>query len=117
MDRERRKDQRAVLRLPVRYRVLGASMDIWYTGTVENISAGGVNLMTEQVLEGQDEVELEVTLPSRKNPYLLKGQVVSAHSAPSDIFAYGVSFTDAGTSDRFEVESLVRFLLPRRSSE
>lgn len=114
--RERRKDPRAALRLPIRYRMVGASMNIWYPGTIENLSAGGVNLVADQILEGGDEVELEVTLPGRQNPYLLKGQVVSECSSSFGAFAYGLAFIDTGTGCRLELDNLVRFLTSKRAS-
>ena len=115
MDRERRKDPRAVLQLQVRYRVLGASLDVWYAATVENISAGGVKLVTDQLLEEGSSVEVEIILPSRKDPYILRGSVVSEHPASLGRLEYGITFMDAAVGDRLEFENLVRFLTPHRS--
>ena len=59
MDAERAT--RVLLRLPVRYRVVGATD--WREGKTENISRSGVLFLADDLIAVDSEVELSFTLP------------------------------------------------------
>jgi hypothetical protein len=74
MDAERAT--RVLLRLPVRYRLVGAAD--WREGKTENISRSGILFLADDLIAVDSEVELSFTLPEDVGPasILCRGRVV-----------------------------------------
>ena len=111
MGTERREFERADLHVPVRYRPLQEMVDLWYLGTILNISASGLRLLVEEAVEVGARMECEVAFPGRADPYTLFGEVVSELRARPKSYEYGIVFVDVTPDKQAEIDELVQFLM------
>ena len=107
---ERRKDQRVTMPFAITFRFEGDPMVVQRSATVRDFSAGGVRLATDQLLEPGSTLELHIILPVRREPYILKGQVVWAKESGHELSEYGVMFVEVNPGLQFELNDLVEFL-------
>ena len=112
MGKEQREFKRVDLHLPIQYRPAGGFASLWQQGTLVDISASGVRLATRELLECETKLECVLTLPIRKDPYVLLGIVVSEHPRPGQ-HEYGVAFMGVTPEKGEEIDELVRFLNKR----
>ena len=105
MGKERRGFGRARLDFSMRYKRVGALMDLWHRAALTDISAGGLRFATDELMDEGSKLEFEVILPIRKDPYLLIGRVVSEQEGE-----YGVVLLDVPPDKQVEVDELVEFL-------
>jgi Tfp pilus assembly protein PilZ len=74
-----------------------------------NLAAGGLRFACDRMIGEGDSLELRLTLPTRGEPYYLKGVVmwVTPLTVGADC---GVAFTDTSPDAQFELNELVEFL-------
>lgn len=112
---DRREFHRAGFQVAIAYKRIGALLETWQTGTMTDLSAGGLRFTTGDLIEQGAQLELKLVLPIRKDPYVLGGRVVSEQPADEGAIEYGVAFLDLKPDQQAEVDELVRFL--NRSQE
>jgi len=89
-------------------------MELWRTGTIVDLSAGGFRLTTTQVLDEDVKLEFEIRLPARAERYVLYGQIVWAKDIAADLKEYGVVLVDITPDNQAQLDELVQFLLKAR---
>jgi hypothetical protein len=89
-------------------------MELWRTGTIVDLSAGGFRLTTTQALDEGVKLEFEIRLPGRAGPYVLYGQIVWTKDIAVDLKEYGVELVDITPDNKAELDELVQFLLKAR---
>ena len=71
----------------------------------------------EELLDKGVRLEFHVALPTRKEPYLFRGQVVWSEPTAAELKKeYGVVFLDATPEKQAEIDELVEFLLKARGT-
>jgi len=113
MGEERRRGSRVELPLVIRYRPSQSLLGIWYTGTLLDLSVGGMRFSGGQPIEVGLKVDFQITLPQQKNPYFLAGEVVWDRQSDERVPEYGVSFGELSLTQCQEIEGLVNFLQKR----
>lgn len=111
---ERRKDPRATVWLPVRYRLLHESRVLWDNGTVTDFSAGGLRMLCDRMIERESQLEFELNPTKRETPYFLQGTVVWVKPSAAGCEC-GVMFTEVSPDQQFELDELVQFLLRKQA--
>jgi hypothetical protein len=112
MGNEQREFHRADLQLPIHYRLAGTLSGLWQHGTLVNLSAVGLRLATRELLELNARLEVEIVLPSRNNPCVFLGVVLSEQPVGGHT-EYGVAFEEVTLEKGQEIDELVRFLKTR----
>jgi len=111
---ERRKDPRAPVWLAARYHLVEEAPDLWYMGTITDLSAGGLRMAGDRRLEPGAKLDLEIALAHRPEPVRLKGEVVWVRSLASGS-EYGVMFIELSPDQQVELDELVQFLIQKRT--
>ncbi len=111
---ERRKDPRANVWLPVRYRLLPESRVLWDNGTVTDFSAGGLRLLCDRRIEPESQVEFELNPTKRERAYVLRGTVMWVKPSAAGCEC-GVMFIDVSPDQQFELDEIVQFLLRKQA--
>jgi len=94
--REKRKFIRFYISLKVRY-ILQREPKIEKTGITGDVSAGGIQLLTEERLEVGDKLELKFFIPEALNPAHLNGIVLwskEVSSGKKPTYSAGIEFRD-----------------------
>ena len=78
---ERRKSQRVPTEQPVTIRY-NREGNFEFTGISRDLSASGIFLYTESVLEDGAQVELTLTFPSQASPLHVRGRIVRVQRTP-----------------------------------
>lgn len=110
MVRERRKFYRAPHAFEVRYRLLDDLTTSWRTVTLVNLGAGGLRFRDSETLEKGALLELQLQLPSGREPLRLKGHVVWHQLHASGVNEVGVEFVDVAAQDQLHIDNVVQFL-------
>ncbi len=79
--REKRRFIRFEVSLKVNY-IIRKAKKIEKTGITKDVSAGGLQLLTEETLEQGSKIELKVFIPQALNPAHLKGIVLWSKEVP-----------------------------------
>lgn len=93
---------RAPLRLMVRVRPEGG---ISRSYNSKNLSAGGIFLLSDEPLEEETQVVLELYLPKTDKPIKLKGEVVWKQR--QDPSGFAVKFVDVSDAERSMLKALI----------
>ena len=116
-EQERRRDLRLGLEKPLtlRFRIKRSKgifkLRAKKTFRVENMSLGGISIelpplnqkQIDRVISGQDQLILELNIPSIKKPLRLPGKIAWLHkkdSSGNPIYVAGLSFEDLNARDR-----------------
>lgn len=110
MARERRKFYRVPHVFEVRYRLLNELTASWRTVTLVNLSAGGLRFRDSEMLEKEALLDLQLQLPSIREPLHLKGYVVWYQLQASGVNEVGVAFVDVTTQEQLQIDNVVQFL-------
>ena len=109
-----RKESRKFPRVPgsfeTKYRVCGDFTQSWHLAKTLDLSAVGIRLLADQLLEGNMTLEIQITLPSLYNPLFLNARVVWVKTAAPDMTECGVEFSDVSTEQKAQIDALVAFL-------
>jgi len=116
-DQERRRDLRLGLEKPLTFKFqIKSSKGVFKLQTkkafrVENMSLGGISVelpplsekQLEKVLNGQDQLILELNIPDIKKPLKLPGKIAWLHRKDhggKPVYIAGLSFDDLDPADR-----------------
>ena len=110
---ERRKDPRVGIPFAIKYRLVGKFLEMWNDGLMTDLSAGGVRCVSAQPLDRGDQVELQITLPNWREPFLCSGRIVWQKDSPAGP-EHGVSFMDVTPDKQIKIDELVQFLIKER---
>ncbi len=105
-----RQFDRAGMEVWMQFRTFGTLSEIWHLGTILDLSAGGLRFDTEELLEDETQLEFQVYLPVRKNPYQFAGKLLWAKPGQSGHTEYGVEFVRVSDRQRIDMDQLVEFL-------
>ncbi len=93
--KERRRFIRFETALKVRYIVQYQDPPVEKTGTTKNLTAEGIQVVTETPLSEGDSLELKIDLPKAPNPVHIYGSVVwseESKTAEGSIYNSGIKF-------------------------
>jgi c-di-GMP-binding flagellar brake protein YcgR len=107
---EQRRFSRVSQTLPVQYRPAGSLADIWRNGTLANISAVGIRLVTPEPLEVSEIVALELALPGAKESLSVRARVVWQQARGSGVTEHGLEFLDVSPEQQAAIDAFVEFL-------
>ena len=110
MGRERRNFSRADQPFAAKYRVLGDLMHGWCEVRTLNISAGGIRFRSDEPLERDTLLELQIKLPSHAEILLLRGRVSWGQTRASGVIEIGVEFLDVTSVQQAQIDSVIQFL-------
>jgi c-di-GMP-binding flagellar brake protein YcgR len=97
---------RASVALPTQYELVGRSGA--RTGTIKDMSGGGVRLVTEEDIQPGTVVEVRFTLGGDSAPRRARGRIVlSFFDASEKKYGHGVAFTGI---DRGDQEAIVQYI-------
>lgn len=102
---ERRRCQRVEAKIDVKYRLLKSS-GLNLAHSSKNISEVGIGILIYEILPVNTLMELEIAVPSDKNPLIIKGRVAwcdSSEQMDKDgrrVFLTGIEFIDADTKQK-----------------
>ena len=108
---ERRKYVRLQASVEVKYTVIGKPGTIKVSS--ENISAGGLCIITEEELAADTPLQLEIAIPDLKDPIHALARVVwqqkfeATAKQPKAYFNTGIEFTGISDFDRFNINRYV----------
>lgn len=114
MGDERREFDRVPVPMPMRFRVRGGFLRMWFDGLVEDLSAGGLRFTSLQLVDQDAMLEFQLILPDRMEPYVLTGQVLWVDAAKAGAFEYGAAFTNVTDGQQVFIDELVQFLKGRK---
>ena len=114
MGSEQREFRRADLAVPIRFRPSSALMELWQSGTLLDLSAGGFRFSTDQPIEVGTELDFQVHLPIRKDPHVFIG-LVRWEKPSGGIWEYGVTFGNVTMDQQVDIDRLVAFLTQKRA--
>ena len=111
MGRERREYDRAPFQVPMKFRRAGLLMELWHQGILTDLSAGGLRLVTQELLDLETRLEFQLLLPTQGASYVLLGTVVSEKQTNTGDSEYGVAFDDVTPDKQVIIDQLVEFLM------
>ena len=110
MVEDQRRFNRVKFPLSIRYRQVNVLADVWYTAKLVDLSAGGLRLLSAELLESGARLEFQIVLPIRQAPYFLSGLVIWEKSTDEGGSECGVEFINVTTEQRTELDWLVELL-------
>jgi len=113
MQTENRKFRR--ITVPCKISVSSSDGGKVFNCHTENISAGGIMIITEEELSSSSPVDLELSLWHSSKPLKCKGKVAWMNEVvPKEVkprlFNMGIEFVDISDSDRDAVSKFVNFI-------
>jgi len=112
--RDQRKFSRVGLPITIRHRQAGELMEMWSVGTLLDLSAGGLRFTSLKPIDQGTRLEFQIILPTRKEPYVLSGDILWEKKSEGGLLEYGVSFPDVNPDQQAELDELVQFLMKGR---
>ena len=113
MGQERRQFARVLHPFDVQYRRYGKLGETWQVVTTLNLSAGGTRFRSEDALDTDEILELQIELPGIRERLMLRGRVTWCHMQASGVTEHGVEFIDVTGEQRAQIDNLVHFLRKR----
>jgi uncharacterized protein (TIGR02266 family) len=110
---ERRDFGRVPVPFAIRYRIYGELGESWHEITTINISAGGMRFRTDDLLEVDSQLEVEISLPGSPTPLVVQGKVVWSQALGAGASENGVQFLNMTPQQREHIDSLVQFLVKK----
>lgn len=93
----------------VRYRVLGDLTHAWKIAVTIDLSATGAKFLVDSSVEKGMTLELQLILPSVRNPIIVSGRVIWS-KPEDDMVECGIEFESLSPDQRLEIDALVGFL-------
>jgi hypothetical protein len=110
MTSEQRREPRISKPFMVRYRAAGGGA-AWDAAPLRDLSCSGVRFLSARAFERGQALDLQLLLPTAKEPLVLGGEVMWAKAAPMDVFEIGVAFHGVSpAADRLLEEAVSRFI-------
>lgn len=110
MGSEQRRFPRITQSLDARYRTAGGFSESWQSVRTVDLSATGMRVRSEQLLELMVTLELRLQVPGLRQPMEVRGQVVRSQMLPSGVTEAGIDFLEMSLEQQQQVDELVRFL-------
>ena len=108
---ERRIFPRVDYPCPLKFRFAGELVELsWREGVVLNFGAGGLGFTTPQLVEEGSELAFRIYLPTRSEPYELRGRIIWSRDSADQLMEYGAEFVNVTPDKQVEIDELVRFL-------
>ena len=105
---EHRRDPRIVHGFLVRYR--RPSDRGWSVSPLRDLSSSGARFLSEQTFAVGTELDLQLVLPTTKEPLALQARVARVMPGPMDLAEYGVIFEVNAAAVQEIVTALAHFL-------
>jgi hypothetical protein len=106
MASDKRHFRRAGVSIPITFRP--ADLRHWLPGSLIDLSAGGLRFATPEVFQPDQELEFELTLPIRQQPFQMAGRVMWERTIPGGM-EYGVAFSNVSIDQQAQMDQLVMF--------
>ena len=108
--KERRKYVRLEASVEVKYKVIGKPGEI--KAFSRDISAGGLCIFTEEALDADTPLEVQIKIPDLKDPIHALGRTIwqkefKDEGGKQDVFRTGLEFTGISDFDRFNINRYV----------
>jgi len=110
MSREDRRFSRVPESFQVDCRRLGVFSEGWRKVATTDISAGGISFETEELFDLDESVEIQLTLPNFRTPFLIRGKVMRSHPRPKGTWEVALQFVEIKPEEQLQIDELVRFL-------
>lgn len=110
MTRERRRFFRVPIPFDAKYRFFGELTQGWRTVRTLNLSAGGMRFKSSDLLDVGGFVEVQIQLPSEREPLMLRGRIVWSQAQASGVTENGLEFLEATPQQQAKIDELVDFL-------
>ncbi|MBI4341606.1 MAG: PilZ domain-containing protein [Candidatus Omnitrophica bacterium] len=110
--RERRDFHRITQAIEGRYRASGHFGALGASMTLVNLSAGGLRFRSEEQLEKDALLEVEVKIPGFREPLIIKGRVAWSTLQASGVVETGVEFLNVSPDLRCQIDSVIQFFRP-----
>ena len=107
--RERRSFHRMDQVVEGRYRVSGHFSALGSAMTLLNFSAGGARFRSQEQLEKNTLLEIEVKISGLRDALHVKGYVVWSTLRASGVAETGVEFLDVSPDQQYQIDSIVQF--------
>jgi hypothetical protein len=107
---DQRQFRRVNLPITLRYRSPGELTEMWSVGTLLDLSAGGLRFTSLKPIEAGSRLEFQIVLSSRKEPYVLRAEILWEKQSPAGLLEYGGSFSDVTADQQAELDELIEFL-------
>ena len=109
MGDEQRQFDRVPQTFMVRCRPFGSLAAIWQSMFTLDVSAGGILLRSEMLVDPGDILDIALPIPGGKEQ-LLRGQVVRVKELGPGTFEYAVEFIKVSPDQQADIDQLVQFL-------
>lgn len=113
--KERRRDSRLAQPFQARYRLYGELTESWRTITTVNLSASGLRFRSPNLMEVGQELQLELALPSYREPLTIRGRIIWSQPMASGVVENGAEFVDMTPEQSIQIDGMVKFLLGGQS--
>lgn len=110
MTKERRSFPRVPQPFEARYRLTDEMGASWHAMTLVNISAGGVRFRTDQLIEQDTPLQIQVQLPGMREALVVSGHAVWSTLQASGVMEIGVEFLNVTPDQQLQIDNVVQFL-------
>ncbi len=111
-------ERRRSLRAPARVRIHYGTVDALFSEFTRNVNEGGLFVETENVLDLDEVVVLQFSLPESETPVQARGRVVRIEPATADsVGGMGIEFEKLDASARQAIDALVRDLRMKQATD
>ena len=107
--RELRRFPRVPYAVDAKYHRAGVG-ESWRAVRVVNLSAGGIRVLTEELLNLGEILELRIQLTGVRGPLVLHGRVAWRQMQAAGVTEHGLGFIDVTPSQQEQIDGLVCFL-------
>ena len=113
---EARQAPRVIHQFLVRYRPATTEEAAWQVAPMRDFSRTGARFWSERSYEVGDLLELQLILPTSRQPVALKGRVAWVKAAPLQMVELGVTFDEDGPGVKQLIDDAVAHFLRRQKS-
>ena len=110
MGQEQRRFDRVPQTFSAYCRPHGALQDPWRYMITLDLSAGGISLEGETLVEIGDILEVRIQLPGVLEDFILRGRVVRCKTAGAGLLNFALEFLDVTSDEQVQLDELVQFL-------
>lgn len=108
-DEEGRRFSRLSQPFEVKYHLYGDLMQTWKAVRTLDLSASGMRFEGSDLVEDGSQLEVQLAIPSRQRPLILRGQVIWSKVLSSRIVECGVEFLETTPEQAAYIDELVQF--------
>lgn len=93
----------------VKYHIYGDLMQTWKAVRTLDLSASGMRFEGSDLIEEGNQLEVQLAIPSRQQPLVLRGQVVWSNVLSGGTVECGVEFLETRSEQAAYIDEVVRF--------